>query len=185
MKDEQPDQVVSAEATPQLWVKRERFNALKQSARTEIDCGQPRQAEVHAPPMTDSEESMEVPTTCEPDVPERVTVFRCSCCGVLSFGNSDCPHCNEHKDAQRYFQYTRTAAQGSERVAAEMARELFNQWQEDSGLGQWLNPQFGGWKLLVDRIASALAASPSLSGAPGELKEVQECDSIKKISGKR
>jgi len=41
----------------------------------------------------------------------------------------------------------------------EVAQRLFNQWQQDSGLGQWFNPAFGGWKLLVVRIASALATA--------------------------
>ena len=42
-------------------------------------------------------------------------------------------------------------------VEAE-ALALFNKWQADSGLGEFLNPNFGGWKLFVERIAQFATA---------------------------
>lgn len=71
-----------------------------------------------------------------------------------------------------------SAAQGSERVAAEIRRQALEEAANTLGEVAGLYPHGSEHNALLRGVSAirALAASPSLSGAQGELKEIQECD---------
>jgi len=144
-------------------------------------------------PMTDSEESMEVPELLPcpfetyhlfQDKPyERYvawgnTGFRVhfSRCGTTT------PAFADKATAETCWNTRVSQAQGSERVAAEIVRSFKysnrGDGMEDADPHSDDNPDYirAAIDERLEECAVALAASPSLSGAPGELKEVQECD---------
>jgi hypothetical protein len=144
----------------------------------ELECGH---VCAFAPPMTDSEREVRrfdhfsiVPfvAICGADVPNQNT--------TQTPERAKCVTCWQY---WKEFESTRVSqAQGSERVAAEIVRSFKysnrGDGMEDADPHSDDNPDYirAAIDERLEECAVALAASPSLSGAPGELKEVQECD---------